>query len=170
MNWYKNAQSKSDEEIVKGIKHILKSHPMLFHIMDEFRVPHEDIDNNLMITFEDLEGKYAEGNGKEIHLDKSLRDNDNFLQENMHYVVHEFWHWVKRRSEDLHYFNDEEEVQSFTLGIAWEMLRGRTPEEATATYYPIVANQFEDKQAAKHMFIKMLSDANNLIQVYKNHA
>lgn len=168
MSWYKIAQEHGERGSEERIKKILRSHPLFLKLMDEYHIPVEDLNNNLSITFVDLDGKFAEGNGREIRLDKSLLDDGNFLEDNFHYVVHEFWHWVKRRSEEIFYFNDEEEIQSFALGIAWELLRGQSVSSIAKTIYPIIQGHFDQEEQAMIMFKKMLTKAKELINVFKN--
>ena len=137
MGWYIKAQERQEERVVSKVKHILQSHPFFKQIMLDYQIPPEDINNHLRILFVELKDKFAEGNGEEIKLSDKLL-NDEFFSRNFHFVVHEFFHWVKRRSEALFYFNDDEEIQSFSLAIAWEMLSGNIA-DIEGTFYPIIS-------------------------------
>lgn len=163
MNWYKF--SSIQEKISSGIKKILKSHPLFLNLMDDYEIDHSDIDNHLVIEFADLGDKYAEGNGEHIRLNNSLLTED-FFDKHFHFVSHEFWHWVKRRSEALHYFNDPEEIQSFVMAIAWELINKRSPEEATKKIYPIVSGHYKDDEEANRMWAQMFSKAREIAGVY----
>lgn len=167
MGWFKQAQERQEDKVVSKIKNILQSHPFFQQLMIDYQIPPEDINNHLRIVFADLENKFAEGNGEEIKISKKLL-NDAFFKRNFHFVVHEFFHWIKRRSEALFYFNDDEEIQSFSLAIAWEILSGNanTVEE---TFYPIIAGHFENRADARQMFDSILSEAKKLVDTYKEN-
>ena len=134
MNWFK-ISSKST--ITNKIKTILKNHPFTRTMIDYYHIPISDIDDNLEIEICDLKGKFAEGNGKLIRIDKKLF-KENFFKENFHFVIHEFFHWLKRRSEQLFYFNDPEEVQSFVLQMTWDLIQGKDKKTVIEKIYPII--------------------------------
>ena len=162
MNWYKEAKNNVDEkEFDKFVKDQIRQSPLLLKLMESYLIPQDDLDNHLSIRIKDLHGKFAEGNGSEITLDPKIV-NENFVSENFHFIVHEFWHWVKRRSEELFYFNDDEEVQSFSLAAAWELMNnGR--DEAIRKIYPIVKEHYENEEDAKQMFSKMFENAKRIV-------
>ena len=108
MGWFKESQNNS---FVEKVKNILKTHTFTKSIADYYHIPVDEIDTHLDIEVCDLHGKFAEGNGKLIRIDKKLLD-DNFFNDNFHFIIHEFFHWLKRRSEDKFYFNDPEECKS----------------------------------------------------------
>jgi len=161
--WYKKAKIKIEDQI----KNILKSHKFFNVLMRYYGISKNDIDNNLNIIFKDLEGKYAEGNGNEIYLNKKIFEN-NSLKDNFHFIVHEFFHWVKRRSEDKFYFNDPEEIQSFIIAMTWELIRGKDIKEVCSLFYPIVYKYFTDKEKANNIFRKMIEQSKNLKEIYNN--
>jgi len=157
MNWNKTAKNN---DIVKRIKGILKSHSFTKKLMADYKIPVEDIDNNLEIIIEELDGKFAEGNGKKIFLDKKLFEKD-FFKENFHFLIHEFFHWIKRRCEKDFYFNDPEELQSFTLAICWELLNNK---DIDKTIYPIIKSHFKDEFQSRKVFNKMVERAKDIIE------
>lgn len=165
-NWYKQAESAFEDKMVKKIKETIKSHPFFIPLFKAYHVPVDDIDKNLLIKFEDLRGKYAEGNGHEIKIDKSLLNTD-FISKNFHYIVHELFHWLKRRTEELFYFNDDEEVQAFCLAMAWELLDEKPEEYVKNLFFPIVAGHFKDKNNASDMFSAMMQKAKDIVKKYK---
>lgn len=165
MSWFKQAKSDYEKQIVKAIKKKIREHPFFINLMKEYHVPEEDLDNHLRIEFQELGNKFAEGNGEEIILDKQLLDK-TFLNDHFHYVVHEFFHWIKRRTEALFYFNDDEEIQAFSLAMAWEILSGKSEQEIIKLFYPIVEGHFKDKKRAKCMCQEMLSKAKNIASVF----
>ena len=164
MSWYKRA---NNEEYVKRIKHTLKRHPFTKAVAAYYNIPISDIDNNLKIEFKDLEGKFAEGNGKVIRLDNKLLDSA-FFKDNFHFVIHEFFHWLKRRSEEKFYFNDPEEVQSFVLQITWELIMGKDEREVTNEIYPILETHFKDRNKLNQVFREMIEKAKRLANIYNN--
>ena len=165
MSWFISANNEHKAKIEQKIKQRLREHPFFQPIFEEYHIPVEDVDNHLKIIFTDLEGKFAAGNGEEIKLDNSLLEQD-VLYNNFHYVVHEFFHWIKRRTEALFYFNDDEEIQSFSLAIAWELSNGKGIPEIQEIFLPIIAGHFHDESKAKSMFLKMLENAKDIISSY----
>ena len=163
MSWFKEAK---DNSFIKKVKEVLKRHPFTRSIADYYHIPIEEIDTHLQIEVSDLDGKFAEGNGKLIRIDRKLLDN-NFFKENFHFIIHEFFHWLKRRSEDKFYFNDSEEVQSFVLQMTWNFIEGKDKKEVVSKIYPIIKAHFKDKSKLEEIFNEMLTKAIGLYEVYK---
>lgn len=161
MNWYKVS---STNEFINKIKSILKRDDLTRKLMSYYNIPISDIDNHLRIEIACLGDKFAEGNSTTIYLDKKLV-TDDFFQNNFHFVIHEFWHWVKRRSEKDFYFNDPEEIQSFVLAIVWELKSGKNQKQIEQALYPIVEAHFKDKSKAKKLFLEMLEEAFHLVNI-----
>jgi hypothetical protein len=158
MNWFKIANHQA---IVDKIKNILKTNKLTLRLLSYYKIPVSDIDNHLQIEIRDLDSKFAEGNSSTIFLDKKLFDG-NFFEDNFHFVIHEFYHWIKRRSEKDFYFNDPEEVQSFVLAITWQLLHGKCEDYIRHTIYPIVQAHFKDEEKAQKLFRDMLLEAQRL--------
>jgi len=156
MNWYK--ESKSDIDIKNKIKSILKKHPLTVSLREYYEIPESYIDKNLDIVIKKMDKPYAEGNGKEIVLNKDLFE-DNFFEDNFHFVIHEFFHWLKRRHEDRFYFNDSEEMQSFVLAITWQIMNGKNKKEIKSSIFPILLSHFEDENESNKIFNDMLCQA-----------
>lgn len=165
MNWFKFA---NNDNLIKKIKHILKSSHFIRELMNSYHIPLADIDNNLTITIKPLDGKFAEGNGNEIFLDNKLFKNNNFFEDNFHFVVHEFFHWIKRRVEERCYFNDEEEVQSFILAISWELLNGKGDNDIEKSIFPIIKSHYQCDKKSQKVFLEMLGKAHQLCKNIKN--
>ena len=163
MNWFKQAEN---DNFVNKVKEVLKKHKFTLSLADYYHIPIEEVDNHLQIEVCDLEGKFAEGNGKLIRIDKKLLD-DNFFRENFHFVVHEFFHWLKRRSEEKFYFNDPEEIQSFVLQMTWEFIQGKSKESVIQLMYPIISAHFENNEKSKDIFQEMIEKAIGLYEIYK---
>ena len=163
MNWFKTS---SINIFINKIKEILKNHSFTKSVMDYYHIPTSEIDSNLKIEICDLKGKFAEGNGKVIRIDRKLLDRD-FFKENFHFVIHEFFHWLKRRSEEKFYFNDPEEVQSFILQMTWKFIQGKNKEEVIKIIYPIVSAHFKDNGRSKEIFNRMLNKSLDLYKIYK---
>ena len=163
MGWFKESKNNN---FIQKVKNILKTHTFTKSIADYYHISIEEIDTHLQIEVCELQGKFAEGNGKLIRIDKKLLD-DNFFNDNFHFIIHEFFHWLKRRSEDKFYFNDPEEVQSFVLQMTWGLISGKSKEEVIKTIQPIVAAHFKDDGKFKNIFKEMVEKAINLYQIYK---
>lgn len=163
-NWYKTAK----QNIENKIKDILLNNSFLQSVLNYYKIPKDDIKNELKITFKDLKGKFAEGNGREIVLDNKLLEND-FFNQNFHFVIHEFFHWIKRRHEYYFYFNDTEEVQSFVLAMTWELISGRDIDEIKQNIYPIIKNHFDNEQDSQRIFDKMYEQSKKLFAIYQKN-
>lgn len=161
-NWYKQSAIQLAKRLSHIIKERLKTHSFFLRLLQEYKIPVQDIDDHLRIEFVDLNDKFAEGNGEEIRLDNSLLKN-NFLDRYFHFVAHEFFHWIKRRKEALFYFNDDEEVQSFVIAIAWEIISGTNSQEIRQRIMPIIKAHFRDKISAEDVYKEMLNKASILI-------
>jgi hypothetical protein len=163
MNWFKIA---NNDNAVKEIKNILKTHPFLVGLADYYNISSDEIDNNLEIVVTRLDGDFAKGNGKKIFLDEELMD-DSFFRDKFHFVVHEFFHWLKRRYESNFYFNDSEEIQSFVLAITWQLINGKSKDDVVSSIFPIVKAHFKDGKKSLQMFSKMYEQAVYLSNIYK---
>lgn len=165
MSWYKFSKQNRGE-VIDNIKKILSTHPFFTSLLEEYHIPISDVQSNLKIVFTDLKDRFAEGDGKEIRINKKLLDCDNFIKENMHFVAHEFFHWIKRRSEQLFYFNDPEEIQSFVLGMAWELIQGKAEDHLERVIFPIIAGHFASESEARLMWMQMLEEAYEIAEGY----
>jgi len=158
MSWYKY---QSNQQIVNKIKQILLNHPLPRKMLETFGLSSDDIKNHLKIIFEDLDKQYAKGNSDEIVLDKKLL-NDNFLEDHFHFVVHELYHWIKRRKEKENYFHDTEEIESFVMAIVWEMIKNKNPNDIYNVMFPIISSHFNRGENAKKIFKIMIEKANKI--------
>ena len=163
MNWFKIAES---DNIVKKIKSILKEHSFTKLIANYYNISPQEIDDNLAIEICELEGKFAEGNGQIIRINEKLLDKE-FFKSHFHFVIHEFFHWVKRRSEQKFYFNDPEETQSFVLQMAWDLIQGKSEKEVSDTILPILQGHYKNKSKVGKVFNEMLNKALNLYRAYQ---
>ncbi len=163
MNWYKRANSISEQELNQTLKDIIKSHRFFRKLMKEYNIPISEVDTGLIFKIADLGEKYAETNSREITFNSSLFTSGDFFKDKFFYFVHEFYHWIKRKAENLFYFNDPEETQSFTLSIAWEILKGNE-KTIFQTIYPIVKSHFKDENKAKEVFNKMVLEAKEIVK------
>ena len=164
MGWFKESQNNN---FIKKVKDILKTHTFTKSIAEYYHIPIEEIDTHLQIEICDMKGKFAEGNGKIIRIDSKLLD-DNFFNDNFHFVIHEFFHWLKRRSEDKFYFNDPEEVQSFVLQMTWDLINGKSKKEVVKKIYPIIKAHFKNDSKFKNIFNEMINKSIDLCQVYQS--
>lgn len=163
MNWYKR---NSINDLINKIKNILITHPFTKSIADYYHIPIEDVKNNLEIEVANLGDRFSEGNGRIIRLDKKILDKD-FFKTNFHFVVHEFFHWVKRRSEELFYFNDSEEIQSFVIQMTWLLILGKSEKEVTDEIFPIIKTHYKTEAKSKQIFDEMMEKSVGLYHIYE---
>ena len=162
MNWFKYSHNN---DFITRVKKVLKTHAFTVSLVEYYHIPIQDIDDNLHIEVADLNGKFAEGNGKIIRIDKKLLNAD-FFNDNFHFIIHEFFHWIKRRSEEKFYFNDPEEIQSFVLQMTWDLINGKNKEEVISNIHPIVRTHFKDGNKFKRVFDEMVDRAMGLADIY----
>jgi len=165
MSWYKQA---NNEAVFKKIKEILKANSFIRNLMSDYGIPIEDIDEHLCFKIKELDGKFAEGNGLVITLDPKLFAESDFFENKFHFIIHELFHWIKRRSEEKFYFKDSEEVQSFVLAVAWEIMNGKKIDEIYKSIYPIIEAHFENGNNSKKVFDDMVIQAKKLIKVHNS--
>lgn len=161
--WYKYF---SEQDVISKIREILVSHPLPQKLLKIYDIDIDDINTHLHIRFDDLDGKFAKGNGEEIVFDRKLL-NDDFFCNHFHFVIHELYHWIKRRKEMENYFYDEEEVQSFVLAMVWELFNNSTYEEIDKHIYYIIDSHFENEEDSREMFNKMFEKAKKIYEDWK---
>lgn len=163
MNWFKFS---GEDKIIYKIKDILKKHPFTQYLCDYYKIPISEIDKNMSIEISNLDGPFAEGNGKKIRIDPKLLKN-NFFKDNFHFIIHEFFHWIKRRSENDFYLNDPEEVQSFVLQITWQLINENNEKEIKNKIYPIIKSHYDkNEEKAIEVYGKMMEQAREIYKYY----
>lgn len=163
MNWFKFSEKN---KIICKIKDILKKHPFTQYLCNYYKIPISEIDDNMDIEISKLNGPFAEGNGKRIRIDPKLFKK-NFFKDNFHFIIHEFFHWIKRRSENDFYLNDPEEVQSFVLQMVWELINENNENEIKNEIYPIIKTHYkENEEKAIEVFNKMLEQSKDIYSFY----
>lgn len=155
MSWYKKSSN-----IKNKIKYIFKNHPFFKDILNNYMIPIDKVDD-LQIHFKKLNGMLGFSDSEKIVIDVDLLEN-NFFTDNFYPVVHEFFHWVKRMSEKMFYFNDAEEVQGFILSMSWEFKNGKTKQEVINIFKPLILKHFKNKNQAKSIFKKMIERAESM--------
>lgn len=165
MNWFKTARQVSKNSIIRAIKKTLRTHSFFQHLMNNYGIPSSDVDEHLKIIFMDLDKEFAKGNGEEIKIDTSLLQED-FLRKNFHFVAHEFFHWIKRRAEARFYFSDDEEIQSFVVGLAWELISGKDINLIRETLLPIIEGHFKDNTNAARLYKEIYEKAEIIAKRY----
>ena len=155
MAWYISSKTKSSEkEINHRLKKILKTNKFFVDMFKAHSVPLDRIDDHLTFEIKELDGKKAQSDSKTIILNKKIVNNGDFFENGLHYVVHELHHWLTRQKEKNFYFADPEEIDAFSMGIAYEILRGKKPKEISEIYKPIIEDHFSEEK-----------DANKLLKV-----
>lgn len=158
MNWFKISE-KIDADFNNNIKNILKNDPFVQNIFKLYDVPMETMENGLVFIKSKLGKKYAKSNGKEIHINELIANNEEFLKTGIHFIIHELCHWLTRQREKDGYLLDPEEGEAFTLGISWEIKNGKSMEEIASVYLPILSSHFKNKVNAKSLFKRFYENA-----------
>jgi len=159
MSWYSSPQNS--DKLNQAIKEVLKKDPLCRYLLDFYKLPESDIDEHLTFHVKKMKGKYSEANGNVINLNPKILGPD-FFENNFHFVVHEFFHWIKRRIERRFYFNDDEEVQSFVLAMVWELRKGRSHEDIHKKIYPLIGPHFDNEHEAEVVFQRMFGEARKI--------
>ena len=154
-----------DKNKENKIKRVLLNHDLFRDLMEYYNIPIRDIVENMEILFCNLSGKFAEGNGQQIRINRALY-KDELFEKNFHFIVHEFFHWVRSRAKKRFYFQDPEEIQSFVLSIAWEIMNGRSINDIKKTFFPLINRHFTTKLAANKFFIKMINISRKIADIY----
>lgn len=168
MNWYRKAQSNLDEPgLNEKLKALISSSPFFIHLFKTYDVPMDFIGKGLEFKIADLKGQYAKSKEGTIYLDDKILRSGKFFPDGIHFVVHELTHWLTRQRERECYFSDPEEVEAFTLGIAWEILRGKDKQYIHKVYYPIIRGHFDNDQQAMNLFEKFFQHATSMQSKFK---
>lgn len=127
-------------------------------------IPIGRIDNHLTFEIKDLDGQKAKSDSKTIIFDKKVFEN-NFIENGLHFLIHELYHWAIRQKEKNFYFADPEEIEAFSFGIAYEITKGLSLEEIAKIYYPILLDHFDERTDAKKLFKALLLNAQKKVSV-----
>jgi len=166
MNWFKTAKCKVNaDELDKRLKSLAKSHPFFLRLLAKYKVPVSEVDK-IKFDVADLGDKHAEADAEHINFNQNLFDDDDFFENKIFFFVHEFYHWVKRIAEKKFYFNDPEELESFVLSIAWQIIQGKDYESIKANIYPIVKGHFDKQDNADNLFNQMYEKAQILSNTF----
>jgi len=161
MSWHKIAKEIENNQtsMNKILKDIIKRNKFIIQMFHNNSIPLDRIDTNLTFEFQDLDGKKALSDSKRIVFDNSIFNGKISSKENIHFLIHELYHWLKRQKERAFYLADPEEVEAFILGIAYEIVRGVPNEEIAQIYYPIIEDHFDKDKDAYKMFKALFSSA-----------
>ena len=148
----------------RGFDMLMKQHirnsPFIQKMFDNYGVPFERLDE-LTIKIEDLHGRHAKSNEEFIMVDEQSVKECEDPQEVVHYIVHELTHWLTRQREEDNYFANPEELKAFTMGMAYELVRGSGAEAIIKLYKPIFDKHLEG-QDSMEVFNVCFSKATNL--------
>jgi hypothetical protein len=154
MNWYK----LSNQELNNKLKDIIRHNSFMLKMLKNNSIPIDRIDKHLTFKIEDLDGKKAQSDSQTIIFDCKVFEN-NFVENGLHFLIHELYHWIIRQKEKNFYFADPEEIEAFSLGIAYELSKGLPLEAIAKIYYPIIQDHFDDKMDAKKLFQALVENA-----------
>jgi len=150
-------------KIVALIKEKLKQSKSVQHIFSQFEVDPERLEE-LTITIEPLDKKYAETDLDSMKLNPSLFEGGNFFEEQFFIIAHEIVHWLSRVREDDAYMNDPEEVLGFVSSIAYELGEGTDIDTIWNRIYPKINWHFHNESDAREFMEGMLEKAIKIIR------
>ena len=152
MSWFSFAESgQSSLDISRKIKRVIRTDPFFIRLFKKYDVPIDKV-NDLVFKIKDLRGRHAQSNSKEIHLNSKLFEDGNFIKDRLHFVVHELIHWLTRQREKNYYFSDPEEIEAFTISMAYEIKNGKNKKQIFNTFFPIIKAHFENQSNAIKLF------------------
>lgn len=163
----KTAQRMGDTELTKQIRNKIKSDPFFHKLFNLYGVGLEKVDTDLECQKADLGTRNAKNKGNKLYFNNSLFEDEDFFENGIHYIVHEITHWLTNQREEQCYFADPEEMQAFTLGIAYEIFRGIPKRNIYEVYFPIIEKHFSCRKDAKQLFSKFYTSALKMQEKFK---
>lgn len=155
----KTAQRMGDTELTQQIRDHIKRDPFFQKLFAIYGVDLSKVDTDLECQKADLGTKNAKNKGNVLYFNYSLFEDGDFFSDGIHYIVHEMTHWLTNQREEQCYFADPEEMQAFTLGIAYEIFRGLPKKNIHQVYFPIIDKHFACSGDAKELFAKFYTSA-----------
>ncbi len=164
-NWYKTAQNK-DDQFDRKIKQSIKQIKFVVNLFKQMSIPLDWIDNNVKFKVKDLDSINALSDSKQIIINKNLI-NQFFLEDGIHIIVHQLFHWLNRQRENKVYFSDPQQIDAFAMGIAYQIQRGKSIRDVIKIYKPIVQKHFSKSDDFKALFLYLLKRSQHFIKVMK---
>lgn len=109
-----------EQALLDAIKVLLKDHPVVRKMFNEFGVDREEIEN-MPLEFAQLDVSAKTKNGR-VYLNEKLIEDGDF-KEDIHYVVHELRHWLQQTSEDSAKYRPEGDEEYLELQAEIEAFR-----------------------------------------------
>lgn len=165
MSWLKRVYS--NEDIAGQIKDKIRSDPFFIAIFKRFGIPMERLDSHLTITIKRLDRSFGKTNDEQLIIDDRLARSPHFLHGDFHIIAHEILHWLRRQREQMHYFADPEEVEGFTVGIAYALQRVRSHRDwqnlLAKEFLPLIQINIPDDNKAREFLMKRIEEAQHLL-------
>lgn len=156
----------SYEQLCQEIKRRLKRSKVVKGLLSKFKLDFGLIDK-LHIDICDLEGRFAETDGKVMKLNQQMFEDGQFFNEHFFVVLHELFHYLSRSKEKQQgadgYFSDPEERDGFVISIAYEMEKGSNLDEIYQLIYPKISMHFADENQAREFFESLVLKANSFL-------
>jgi len=166
MSWFLIATTGiSDEELNDKLKKILRTSPFFLKMFKEYGISMCEL-KNLQFHIKSMKGRHAQSKGKDIFLSKNLFGDGNFFDNKIHFVVHELVHWLTKMREKNCYISDPEEVEAFTFGMLYELLRGKKEEEIKNIFFPILSAHLDTEENAEDIFRAFFTKAKDKLKKY----
>ena len=144
------------------VKQLINTHPFFIGMFKKYRVP-QSAANVLHIKVQQLQDqKNAKFDDGVIFINRKLFSKFKDNMDIIHCIVHQLTHWLTSIRQDLCYFSDPQQMQAFTMGMAWQVMVGKNDMQIQSTYLPIIVKHFKNEQQAKALFNKLLSNSKKL--------
>jgi len=77
-------------------------------------------------------------------------------------------HWLTRQEEKHYYFADPEEIMSFALSMAYQLLKGKNKKDLYIIFFPIIIKHFNDEKNAEKLFNALFVKALAKVKEFKS--
>jgi len=175
LNWWKQIISGQDNTdgtdphkgVEQDVKNRLRSSPFFAALFKKFSIPLGALDD-LTIIVQKIDGGFCAGNGDKIVIDENVVKSGELFGRKFHYIAHEILHFLRRKLEDLDYFADPEEVESYTTAIAYAIYEWRNKKHLgkllVNEFLPLVNITIQDETASKKFLKHRIDDAKKLLK------
>jgi len=164
--WFKTAQSNN--EICTSLKDKIKSSSVYALLCKKFKLNPNAIDN-LDIKFVDLKENYGLTDAHVMELSPNLLDGSEGELDVV--LFHEIYHFIcrtanvpERKTDKRGFFHDEEEMEGFSISIAYLLSTGKDLNQITKLVFPKIEFHFHEKEDAIELFKKLISSAKKFLQ------
>ena len=152
----------SEGKIGELIKEKLKNSRSMQRIFEQFEVSPGRLDN-LTITIEPLEGRYAETDLETMKLNPTLFEGGRFFEEQFFVICHELIHFLSRCKESDATYNDPEETLGMVSSIAYELEQDTPMDEIWNKLWSKISWHFNDERDAREFMKRLFEKAMKMV-------